>query len=894
MGKHLKKLSMAFAVVFSLSTVFSANVTSAKAADSEIALMAETVCTTVEEAAERLREGREALEKEVRIQIKFKEGEWEKYGYKDYKDCWRIVSDLAMGEDGTGVEDQYIANITKRRSYSIDNYSSVNNCTLVYGFEYRISKEQHEEFMKKEKEVLKSLKLDGLSEFEKIQKVYDYITANVTYDHNMTKGDLTYTAYSALINNTSVCAGYANLFYKMATDAGLDARYIANSTHAWNIVRVGDKWYNVDATWDAGKNPNAYYYFLISDDGFLDSDHGRLDEYKTDAYNKKYPTSKSNYLATPYKSRSLAVAGMRKNLENGVVDISIPMNAGITLDYQLAKEIWEEALTGSLKDEVLLVDYKIVLSGGSDGKLGCIYYKAAYKNGGNTTAPGGDTQNPVVIVEDATKITTEIEPVETSGIPVQETTEATTEATKATTEATTKAITEATTKATTEATNKVTTKATTEGTANSYSDDDSYDNDDYNNYSNFDWDKYFENGLEDNSDDEWDSSWNYNDDDSDNNDSDDDNDWGFSWNYNDNDSDDSDWGFSWNNNDDQWNDSSWDNTWDTSDNGYNYYSNDDDDDYSSFWSKRTVKRSTNTFTIKQPTPTPEVKKKTTRAGVKTTVTRGIVKNSASNGVYTVETLKTEKDNTFKSDVVEFQILNGEDTSFLVEGKINKDEKGNIISSYADIYLTSDEKNGTINVSVPGTLVKQIKEVAGENVQLKIHANDKDGVEQYVAAVHGTDLIKGTTLKPFYASNNSDTVTMYGTRTFKVSKDGSLTVRLDSLIVKNSFGGSGKEEIYLLLNTTETKTAEKEIKAAIKLKKSSTSISKGKTYTVKMASTTDQDNIKSITYKSSNKTVATVTSKGKIKGKSKGTATIKVTVKMKNNKTKTLTFKVTVK
>jgi len=881
MRKHLKKLSMAFAVVFSLSTVFSANVTSAKAADSEIALMAETVCTTVEEAAERLREGREALEEEVRIQIKFKEGEWEKYGYKEYRDSWGIVSDLAMGEDGTGVEDQYIANVTKRRTYSIENWGDINNCTLVYGFEYRISKEQHEEFMKKEKEVLKSLKLDGLSEFEKIQKIYDYITANVTYDHNMTKGDLTYTAYSALINKTSVCAGYANLFYKMATDAGLDARYITSNTHAWNIVRVGDKWYNLDATWDAGKNPNAYYYFLISDDGFLDSDHSRSDEYKTDAYNKKYPTSKSNYLATPYKSRSLAVAGMRKNLENGVVDISIPMNAGITLDYQLAKEVWEEALTGSLKDEVSLVDYKIVLSGGSEGKLGCMYYKAAYKNGGNTTAPGGDTQNPVEIVEDATKITTEIEPVETSGIPVQETTEATT---KATTKATTEATTKATTKVTTKATTKVTTKATTEETANSYSDDDSYDDDDYNNYSNFDWDKYFENGLEDDSDDDWDSSWNYNDDDSDNNDSDDDND-----------SDDSDWGFSWNNNDDDWwNDSSWNNTWDTSDNGYNYYSNDDDDDYSSFWSKRTVKRSTNTFTIKQPTPTPEVKKTTTRAGVKTTVTRGTVKNSASNGVYTVETLKTEKDNTFKSDVVEFQILNGEDTSFLVEGKMNKDEKGNIISSYADIYLTSDEKNGTINVAVPGTLVKQIKEVAGENVQLKIHANDKDGVEQYVAAVHGKDLTKGTTLKPFYTSNNSDTVTMYGTRTFKVSKDGSLTVRLDSLIVKNSFASSGEEEIYLLLNTKETKTAEKEIKAAIKLKKSSTSISKGKTYTVKMASTTDQDNIKSITYKSSNKTVATVTSKGKIKGKSKGTATIKVTVKMKNNKTKTLTFKVTVK
>lgn len=54
--------------------------------------------------------------------------------------------------------------------------------------------------------------------------------ANVKYDYeNLDDTDykLKYTAYAALLNGTAVCQGYANLLYRMALEAGIDARFIS-------------------------------------------------------------------------------------------------------------------------------------------------------------------------------------------------------------------------------------------------------------------------------------------------------------------------------------------------------------------------------------------------------------------------------------------------------------------------------------------------------------------------------------------------------------------------------------------------------------------------------------------------------------------------------------------
>jgi transglutaminase/protease-like cytokinesis protein 3 len=61
----------------------------------------------------------------------------------------------------------------------------------------------------------------------------------------------------------AVCAGYADLIVKLAEAMGETAYYVTghvrskSSTldgvgHAWNLVKVKDSWYLLDATWDAG------------------------------------------------------------------------------------------------------------------------------------------------------------------------------------------------------------------------------------------------------------------------------------------------------------------------------------------------------------------------------------------------------------------------------------------------------------------------------------------------------------------------------------------------------------------------------------------------------------------------------------------------------------------
>ena len=64
------------------------------------------------------------------------------------------------------------------------------------------------------------------------------------------------------ITGTAVCSGYAQLFYRLALSAGLEARIKMNDNHAWNLVKLGGQYYYCDSTWDSGMQESQYQYFL--------------------------------------------------------------------------------------------------------------------------------------------------------------------------------------------------------------------------------------------------------------------------------------------------------------------------------------------------------------------------------------------------------------------------------------------------------------------------------------------------------------------------------------------------------------------------------------------------------------------------------------------------------
>ena len=160
--------------------------------------------------------------------------------------------------------------------------------------------------------ILPQLSLGGKTTYQKVQAIYNWITANVKYDYSHLNDPayLTqYTAYAAAVQKKAVCQGYANLFYRLANDAGIDCRIITgkayNGTqmedHAWNIVRMEDeKYYCLDATWDAGLKPENYEYFLKGLTNFS-RDH----QAETDKLNTPYWTQyESRTSATDYKASS--------------------------------------------------------------------------------------------------------------------------------------------------------------------------------------------------------------------------------------------------------------------------------------------------------------------------------------------------------------------------------------------------------------------------------------------------------------------------------------------------------------------------------------------------------------------------------------------------------------
>ena len=160
--------------------------------------------------------------------------------------------------------------------------------------------------------ILPQLSLGGKTTYQKVQAIYNWITANVKYDYSHLNDPayrLQYTAYAAAVQKKAVCQGYANLFYRLANDAGVDCRIITgkayNGTqtedHAWNIVRMADgKYYCLDATWDAGLKPENYEYFLKGLTSFS-RDH----QAETDKLNTPYWTQyESRTSATDYKASS--------------------------------------------------------------------------------------------------------------------------------------------------------------------------------------------------------------------------------------------------------------------------------------------------------------------------------------------------------------------------------------------------------------------------------------------------------------------------------------------------------------------------------------------------------------------------------------------------------------
>lgn len=133
--------------------------------------------------------------------------------------------------------------------------------------------------------------------YQTIKGIHDYLNGNIVYSSTVAaytmmdrtlltdtqKALIRYcqTSYSAFYPYSSagiatVCAGYAKGFKVLCDSYGIPCILVSGIAgqgssklnHIWNYVKLNNKWYAVDCTWDDG-NIISYTYFLV---GELDND----------------------------------------------------------------------------------------------------------------------------------------------------------------------------------------------------------------------------------------------------------------------------------------------------------------------------------------------------------------------------------------------------------------------------------------------------------------------------------------------------------------------------------------------------------------------------------------------------------------------------------------------
>lgn len=176
--------------------------------------------------------------------------------------------------DAAIAQNPYIHYTMKGYAYSLSG--SRTSATATVKLTYRETAEQSAYVHQQVGAALKRIVTPGMNDHQKVKAIHDWVVRTLKYDTTLSK----FTAYEGLKTGSTVCQGYALLTYDMLKQAGFETNivegYVGSEAHAWNMVKLDGKWYQIDTTWDdpvpdRGDRVSTSYY-LVTDEQ-LKQDH---------------------------------------------------------------------------------------------------------------------------------------------------------------------------------------------------------------------------------------------------------------------------------------------------------------------------------------------------------------------------------------------------------------------------------------------------------------------------------------------------------------------------------------------------------------------------------------------------------------------------------------------
>ncbi len=170
------------------------------------------------------------------------------------------------------------------------------------------------------------------SPFDKVERIYEWITENIQYDYDKLTSRKTFVGTNPekiLKSRKGICSDYAELMNAMLDKIGIKSETIPGYTHnahwhagdtlfeeghAWIAMQIEEEWYLADPTWDAGYvgripakpyKPKTYKKTTFKDEKTAEKVTKKREAKETkrkEAYDKKPPyTEKHGFVRDPRK-----------------------------------------------------------------------------------------------------------------------------------------------------------------------------------------------------------------------------------------------------------------------------------------------------------------------------------------------------------------------------------------------------------------------------------------------------------------------------------------------------------------------------------------------------------------------------------------------------------------
>ncbi|MBM6879249.1 hypothetical protein H6A09_01015 [[Clostridium] spiroforme] len=256
-----------------------------------------------------------------------------------YEEMFNIISDLKT-EGQVSYKDIKDINTVQEallndhpELFYLDSVIIYDDCRLEteYSFTEKEINNYQKQIQNKQDEIFQQMPRSD--DYSKIKYIYDYVIDHVSYDENSKNNQL---LISAMVDESTVCMGYAKMMQYLLQRAGFDTALIVGGfidensqiqRHAWNMIAYNDDYYYIDATWGDDEENG-----MIINDYFMFSSENMLKLYKPEGQYETTSNGEDTYFKKKglyFQSYDLSTIAQAVNKENKV------------LEMQLSQDIYE-------------------------------------------------------------------------------------------------------------------------------------------------------------------------------------------------------------------------------------------------------------------------------------------------------------------------------------------------------------------------------------------------------------------------------------------------------------------------------------------------------------------------------------------------------------------------